>query len=253
MSDGTATLPIDTEMLIEQLTKNPRLKNFLDDGPAAQGWHGAVAAAFQHRADEANSLAGCVYRGSEADVVEVHPRNDYAYTIEALRVLLQVEQSRRGIVDHEVILAQRKGAWEAKAVTSVCYGKATVRGARQLLVYEGSAEAGPPRAREPLDVDAWAARIHSLAAGDDVDTAIDEVFDTFMTLLEEEKLEVAEKLLEKMDADRLATETMIALLSITLPAAHRLRQRPPFFERVKARLLGQRHADEVEALLRGLS
>ena len=82
------------------------------------------------------------------------------------------------------------------------------------------------------------------------DGMIDAIFDMFDDLFLDNKFEVANELMKCFGIVIMPTEITLAILSITLPAAHKLPYRKVFYETAEG-IIGRRHRNAKE-LLKGL-
>ena len=98
---------------------------------------------------------------------------------------------------------------------------------------------------------AWLDEVYSLVARGSSDEATDILFEHIDNLLRAGEFGRCNDLFRTIDLKRFDSNLLIALLSITLPAAHELRDRPDLVRRVERRL-AETAPDRVDRLLHGL-
>lgn len=82
----------------------------------------------------------------------------------------------------------------------------------------------------------WLSSTYSLVAKSDVHAAIDLVFEHFDELLFEGRMREADEALAAVDVERLDSNLMVAVLTITYAAKDRLNRRAELLRRVDSRL-----------------
>ncbi|MFO7561391.1 MAG: hypothetical protein R6X02_02005 [Enhygromyxa sp.] len=97
----------------------------------------------------------------------------------------------------------------------------------------------------------WLASLYELVEQGSIDEAIDLLFDHVNDLLFDDRADECDELLQAIDLDRLDTNLLVSLLSVTLPARAVLPSRPALVERVDRRLTELAPA-RVDRLLSGL-
>jgi|GEM_PF-4751957 len=95
---------------------------------------------------------------------------------------------------------------------------------------------------------AWLEELYAL---NNVDDAIDSIFNKFYDWFEAGGFSDADEALQLMRLDRLNTYLIVAVLSATLPAQSRLPSRVQFVEAAR-KVFEKTEPNEVEALLSGL-
>ena len=120
----------------------------------------------------------------------------------------------------------------------------------QLWGEDGAAAETEPH-KDTVSAPIWLDTVYSLVARGAPDDAIDVLFDHVDDLLITGEFRRCNDLLHAVDLARLDTDLLVALLSITLPAAPHLRDRPWLVQRVEKRLQ-EIAPDRIEGLMRGL-
>ena len=102
---------------------------------------------------------------------------------------------------------------------------------------------------EEKKIDDFLQTVYLLSETGNTRRAIDVVFETVNTLLNDGKLAFCDKILLRADVGRLTSTLMVAFLSITLAAKGRLLARHSFYLRVRAALVADRGEARASSLL----
>jgi len=102
-------------------------------------------------------------------------------------------------------------------------------------------------------IEEWLRTLYSIEAEGEIDAAIDCVYDRVLDLLDHQDFGGVNDLLERVDVARLGVESMLAFLTITVPAALEIAGRERYFDRVRRRVLVLRSHEDAARLLDGLA
>lgn len=102
----------------------------------------------------------------------------------------------------------------------------------------------------PISTEDFLSRARRLDAKQNVESALDIIYDSFDELFREGRFDAADRQLASANAREFSSELLVGILTATLPAKSRLPSRAPFFEGVE-RVLKERN-EHRPGLLTGL-